>query len=283
MSRLVPAALTALILTALPAVAHEFWIEPSPYQVQSGAQLTADFRNGQNFEGSAYAYFPGRTERFDLIRNGQAQPYAGRMGDLPALQTDAGADGLLVIVHQTGPSAIKYSEWEKFRAFVAHKDLAGVLGRHRARGLPETGFKETYTRYAKALVGVGRAEGADAPTGMETEFVALANPYTDDLTAGFPVRVLYRAAPRADAQIEIFERAPDGTVAVTTTRTDAQGRAVIPVRAGHEYLLDAVVMREAPPGDEPVWESLWAAMTFALPWAPTAGLRRPGNDATNLS
>ena len=28
---------------------------------------------------------------------------------------------------------------------------------------------------------------------------------------------------------------------------------------------DAVVLREAPPDDSAVWQSLWAAMTFAVP------------------
>ena len=52
---------------------------------------------------------------------------------------------------------------------------------------------------------------------------------------------------------------------ITYLATDAKGEAVIPVRPGHRYLLDAVVLREAPDGDGPVWESLWAAMTFAVP------------------
>jgi hypothetical protein len=39
----------------------------------------------------------------------------------------------------------------------------------------------------------------------------------------------------------------------------------IPVKSGHEYLLDAVVLRAADPDDGAVWETLWAALTFAVP------------------
>ena len=100
---------------------------------------------------------------------------------------------------------------------------------------------------------------------METEFIALSNPYTDDLTQGMAVQILYQGAPRADAQIEIFDRAPDDEVTITTLQTDAEGRASIPVKPGHSYLLDAVVLREAPKGGDAVWQTLWAAITFSVP------------------
>lgn len=265
MPRVFPVLLAALWLIARPALAHEFWIAPQNYQVETGAPLLADLRTGQNFNGAAYPFFAGQTARFELIRDGRAAPYTGRMGDLPALATTAGAEGLVVILHQTTPSTLAYETWEKFAAFAAHKDFPDIRARHLGRGLPEAGFREVYIRYAKALVGIGAARGSDAPTGMETEFVALANPYADDLAGGFPVQLLYRGAPRAQAQVEVFDRAPGGAVTVTRLRTDAAGKARIPVTTGHEYLLDAVVLRPAPKDAAAVWETLWAAMTFSVP------------------
>ena len=155
-------------------------------------------------------------------------------------------------------------KWEKFQIFADHKGFADMRARHEARGLPTEGFSETYRRFAKALVAVGDGAGADAATGMETEFVALTNPYTDAAGA-VRVRLLYQGAPRVEAQVEVFEKSGAGAVVITYLATDAKGEAVIPVRPGHRYLLDAVVLREAPDGDGPVWESLWAAMTFAVP------------------
>ena len=103
---------------------------------------------------------------------------------------------------------------------------------------------------------------------METEFVAEANPYTDKLERGMPVRLLYRGAPRANAQVEVFARSADKTVTISIVRTDTDGHALIPVARGVEYMLDAVVMRPieaADPEKKPVWESLWAGMTFKIP------------------
>jgi len=93
------------------------------------------------------------------------------------------------------------------------------------------------------------------------------NPYTDDTSGGLPVQVFFDDAPKANAQIEMFDRAPDGVVEVTIHRADADGRAVLPVTAGHEYLLDSVTLLPLEPENEgaPIWWSLWAALTFAVP------------------
>ena len=99
---------------------------------------------------------------------------------------------------------------------------------------------------------------------METEFVALSNPYTDPPGEGMPVRLLYRDAPRADAPVEVFARAPGGTVTRSVMRTDAQGEVTIPVAPGHDYLLNAVVLRLLEDRRE-VWETLWASLTFHVP------------------
>jgi uncharacterized GH25 family protein len=259
------ALLACFCMAGAPGSAHEFWIEPTRFQVETGGDLIAHLRNGQMFSGGAQAYFAKRTARFDLIQDGRVTPVQGRMGDVPALQATAPDDGLVVIVHQTAPSDLTYTDWDMFQAFSEHKDFPDIRARHLSRGLPTQGFVETYTRFAKALVGVGTGAGADTATGMETEFVARANPYADDLGRGFPVTLLYQGAPRGDAQVEVFDRAPDGTVTVTLTRTDADGQATIPVAPRHTYLLDAVVLREAPIGGTAVWETLWASLSFAVP------------------
>lgn len=253
------------ILLPAPLLAHEFWIEPARYQVETGAPLVADFRNGQVFKGVALGYFSRQSVRFDVIAGGEVTPVSPRMGDVPALSgLPAPGPGLAVLVHETAPSTVSYKTWETFQTFAEHKGFGEMRARHQARGLPTEGFSETYRRFAKALVAVGDGAGADAATGMETEFVALTNPYTD--AAGpLRVRLLYRGAPRAGAQIEVFEKPASGAVTVTYLATDTAGEAAIPVKPGHAYLLDAVVLRPAPEGGEPVWESLWAALTFAVP------------------
>lgn len=265
-SRPLSIACAVLCLTGSGLFGHEFWLSPQAYKVAPGDRLKIDLRNGERFSGSSFPYFRGRLTRFDLVQNGQPAPYEGRLGDIPALDMQVVTPGLLVVVHETTPSTLTYSDWQKFETFARHKDFAHILDQHRTRGLPKTGFKENYTRHAKALVAVGDGSGADVAQGLAVEFVAQTNPYNQQFDLNMQVRLLVDQAPRPDTQVEIFDRSPDGTVTIFTTRTDAEGRAQIPVTRGHDYLLDAVVARALPGSDnEPVWETRWGALTFSVP------------------
>jgi len=260
------------ILAALgsgPALGHEFWIDPASHQIAAGDTIIADIRVGEHFEGATYPYIPPNFRLFELARGQSRESVEGRFGDRPALSKTAAFDGLAVVLHVTTGSRLTYDSLEQFRAFTEHKDASWALRAHEERGLPETDFRELYTRYAKSLIAVGNGEGTDHAYGLETEIVALDNPYTDDLSKGLRVRVLYQGDPRASAQVEVFEKASDGSVAVSTTRTDAEGVATVAVVTGRRYMLDAVVLREPATRVAAalgvVWESLWANLTFAVP------------------
>ena len=260
--------LPLLMLLAAPAQAHELWIEPLDWQPAVEGRLEADLVNGQLFEGLTLSYLPKWFSRFEVVLGVIVAPVEGRMGNSPALGQAVLGDGLHVVVYQSTPSTVTYKEWPKFLKFVGHKDLGDIGAEHKARGLAETEFKEVYTRYSKALVGVGAGAGADKQEGLETELVALDNPYVGAVEA-VRVQLFYQGAVRVGAQVELFEKAPDDTVVVSLHRTDPQGIAVLPVRAGYEYMADAVVMRV--PSDAmaaeygAVWETLWANLTFAVP------------------
>lgn len=266
--RFLPVIVSALSLLATAVHAHEFWIEPKAYGVEPGGTIAADFVVGQQFKGRRLRYFANDSARMELQGPPGTDWKPPRTGDAPAFRATAGDDGLMILVHETAGDTLRYKTDELFPAFVKHKDMRGVMERHLARDLPLSGFIETYSRHVKALVAVGDGAGSDHLFGMKTELVALANPYTDDLGDGLPVQLYWQGAPLAGAQVELFERAPDGTVADLFFRTDAQGIARLPVRPGHTYLADAVRMVELPGKDvatDAMWHSYWAALTFAVP------------------
>ncbi|GGX62469.1 hypothetical protein GCM10007385_34500 [Tateyamaria omphalii] len=247
------------------ATAHEFWIEPEQYQVPSSGQIVARLKNGEAFEGVNLAYFERRIARFDVVVGDTIRPVEARMGDNPALDVPAPVGGLVVVVHETTSSSLTYKEWAKFQKFADHKDFADIEAQHAANGFPAPPFKERYTRHAKALIAVGEGAGADRALGLKTEFIALTNPYAADFDGTMQVQVTLDGAIRADAQVEVFDRAPDDSVTITLHRTDADGIAAIPVTPGHEYLFDAVSIAPITDSDDAVWDTYWAALTFAVP------------------
>ncbi len=256
-------------LISAPAMAHEFWIEPTDYQVAADTNLEADIVNGQEFTGLKLSYLPQRFVNFVLFSGEESARVDGRPGDRPALQQEPIAEGLNIAAYQANNATVTYENWEKFQNFVDHKDFGDVLSLHEARGLSLNGFKEVYSRHAKALFGVGNSAGADRRVGLETEIVALTNPYTDDVSDGVRVQVYYRNDVRPNTQVEVFEKAPNSTVAISLYQTNDDGIAVFPVKPGHAYMVDAVVLRE--PSERlaestgAVWETLWANLTFAVP------------------
>jgi len=256
------------IALGLPAAAHEFWISPERYEVPSDGRLRAEFRVGQEFSGAGYVFIPGRSERFEVVTPDGVTEVTPRVGDRPALNIDAPAPGLNVVVHETADMTVTYKDYQTFLTFLEHKDWAGLETEHKARGLPEEGIRESYRRYAKSLMAAGDGAGADRFMGLEIEIVAVKNPYTDDLSDGMVVDVIYDGAARVNAQVEVFEKPPERAVEIFKVRTDETGRARFPVKPGHEYLVDSVVVRSTGNDDlsaGPVWRSLWASLTFRVP------------------
>lgn len=251
-----------IALAPAPGLAHELWLDAQEWQVAPGDTLQLNLRNGEGFKGVDLGWFAAQIARLDHIAGGAVTPVPGRMGDIPAVVVTA-EPGLNVVIYQSTSSQLTYAIWEKFENFLRHKDAMWVQQAHAARGFSPDGITESYTRHAKALITAGPG-GMDAPAGLDTEFVALADPAAPGLSA-MPVRLLYQGQPRGDAQVEIFDRAPDGTVTVTLTRTDGDGMALIPVATGHAYLVDAVLLRPVTDNPDVQWHSLWAALTFAVP------------------
>lgn len=248
--------------------AHELFLQPQSYQIDVGAPLVAEVKVGEEFDGGRSIYNPNKFRRFEYAFGDRIEDVPGRLGDLPSVNVLTEVDGLHVVVHTSTDQRLKYTEFAKFKAFAEHKDLTQAIAAHKARGLPVDAFYEAYSRYAKSLISVGDGAGQDRSYGLETEIVALVNPYTDELNGEMPVQVFYQGTIRVDAQIELFERM-GSDVDITFHRTDDDGIARLPVKPGAQYMVDAVVIREPDAALatqlDAVWETLWANLTFAVP------------------
>lgn len=281
--RLVSLIIASIVSIGLISAAksHELWISPDKYLISLGDPLTAHIRIGQKFEGPSFPFVEMNFTRFEISNGATGKPVEGRTGDSPALNQQAEHSGLNILLYETTANSVTYTDFEKFKSFVTHKGFPELVTRHDERGLPQTGFKERYFRYAKSLVAVDSGVGSDTRLGLEIEIVALKNPYTDDLSDGLPLQIFYQGLPRANAQVEIFERVGTSIeknaeemsrdVEVAIYQTDSQGKVTIPVRKGREYLVDTVVIRPLDPtindadsSNPAVWESLWASMTLEI-------------------
>lgn len=257
------------ILFAKPIAAHEFWLEPEDFITSIGQEIAVHIRVGQNFSGPSYSYNEDQFYDYSQTDSTGKSPVVGRLGDRPSLSYVPENTGLLVLNHFSTSQLITYQEFGKFEDFVVSKGLDWVLDAHEERGLPNRGFSEGYTRFAKTLISVGNGTGMDAPTGMPLEIVAQSNPYTDDISDGLPIIVLWHGKGLANVQVDIFHKETHGSETTKTqVRTNDMGIAVIPIELSGIYLLDSVHMIQTSEEDRQatgaVWHSLWASLTFEI-------------------
>ena len=268
--------LLAPLFIAERTFAHEVWIEPHSAHLSKGENLLADLRIGDMFKGDHLIYIPQQTEKLLVLMESGSFDLQPKIGSRPVVLVPSekldGISGDLVVVYESANSYIQYGTEEKFFRFAEKKGLAAVRKEHERRRLPEGGFVERYKRFAKASVAfatdaeAGTQKINDRPVGMELEFVLLAKSNLSNGLTAFDVQLFYQDKGLPDALVTLFSRDPDGTVTTSQFKTNEQGMIKVTARAGHRYLLDHVTVRETDPSrdrNKPVWESLWASLTFS--------------------
>jgi len=258
-------ALGLYVAATLAANAHEYWIEPLEFQVKPGGEIIANQKVGQDFKGNNYPFLPQEFTKSGLFNTKGKSPIKGNIGDIPAFKIKPNKTGLNVLAVATRPDRLTYDTAEKFQTFLKNQGLEWALVEQRKRGLPDAGFTEAYSRYAKALVQVGPTAGNDVVVGLPIELIAEKNPYALALKsiAKLPVRLLWQGKPLKQAQIKIFHRVKD-KLNISKIRTDDTGRAMIPMSQSGKYLLSAVHIIPWTQKPKDQWHSYWASMTFKL-------------------
>jgi len=255
-------------LVSLHSYAHEFWMEPSDFQPQVGDTVTVDLIIGNNFEGFSSPYTPDEVAAFGLIDAAGIKPIIGRFGDMPAGKFIAAEAGLLLLYHQTSPSYETYTNPEKFASFAAKKGFADVAAHYEKPQPKNFRLVEKYSRFVKSLIMVGPASGQDQLLGLEMELVALKNPYQHPVSKEFAVAVYESGVPLPGAQVTVFIRHTPRDVEKKIIMADGRGHVHLALLPGREYLFDSVKLRPikyAETRRNAQWESLWAALTFAVP------------------
>ena len=244
---------------ARPLAAHEYWVEPVDFVLNPGQEMQAYLKVGQDFNGSTYPFVAQRFKTFTITSGGRTEDYQGVSGNSPALQVQTPKAGLNVIAYHSRPDSLTFRKPDLLENYLIAEGLDRVLEQHRADGLPEVGFKEHYTRNAKALVQVGPySGGSDQAVGMPFELVVQGSPY--DGSKRVRVQLLWRGKPVAGYPVNVFTKR--GSVRKSQVQTDAQGMAEVAFPKGAKVLLNSVWIARGDPAREPLYESWWASLTF---------------------
>ncbi len=249
-----------LLLTALTAQAHDFWIEPIKFRVMPGEKIPLQLMVGQEFNGNSTLYNPDMFERYVSVSRRGETPVAGTVGDDPAGSVTIAALGLTVIGYYSKKFDLRFDAWPAFEQYLIKEGLERnlELARQRTHGA----ILEIYARCAKSLLAAPGAEAdrADHVFGFPLELVSETNPYRErDLR----LQLLYRGQPLAGALVIAFNKAEPLTK--LKARTDKNGRVAFNLSRAGVWLVTSVHMTPLPWYVRADWESYWASLTFELP------------------
>jgi uncharacterized GH25 family protein len=260
------AALACAAGLAVPADAHEFWIEPERFAAAPGETVGVGLAVGAGWPGERFALQTRRVLRFAWIDARGERPFDGGEGDDPAGRATAGAPGTAWAVYRS-TEAVADIDAATFALYLREEGLEHVQRTREAQGRADAPVRERFSRCAKALVtvegtGAGRPRGPDPtrPVGLDLEIVPGVDPRTRARGGALPVRVLWQGRPAPGLLVKALAR--DDPAGRATARTDARGRAVLRVPAGGVWLVNAVRIEAAAPGDGADWRSTWSSLTF---------------------
>lgn len=255
------------LFVCLPVTAHEYWLHPDDFIINSEDNIEAHIKIGQNFKGNRYAYLPSKVKSITIHLGDKTAEVKPRLGDYPAISSIPLGQGLNIIALESQLETLNYKHFDKFKAFVQNEGIDWVLAAHKKRQLPQTGFTESYRRYTKSLIQVADAKGQDRYLGHEFEWLLLSNPYMDT-SDEFIAQLWWRGQVFSNSQARLLIQA-NGHLIEKILTTDKQGKVSFKRVANALYLLNAVhiIEPDAKVVDDTgaLWESLWASLTFATP------------------
>lgn len=247
--------------------AHEFWIEPLKYVNESNV-IQAHLKVGQNFEGMSLMYNKSNFTKFKILSGNKNKKIniEGLLGDFPAINLKTSINNLNILYHETTDKYVNYKKFTKFKNFILEKGNKELIEKHSELGHPKENFIESYRRYAKSLVAIKGTSGKDKKTGMLFEFVLKNNPYELEKNR-ISAHLFYKKKPLKNQKVTVFSK-KDAKINLIKLVTDNNGIIEFQVTNGTVYLLDSVIIlpkRGNPKKEEPIWHSLWASTTFAIP------------------
>lgn len=250
-----------MLLAAVPARAHDFWIEPSTFHPAPGAVVSVSLRVGQDFIGDPVPRTSAFIAAFSTRQNGRDRDISGADRIDPAGSFLADGSATATISYASTGAYIELPPRE-FEDYLRLYRLDDIIASRIKRGERSKLGRERFYRYAKSLI-AGREPSDDVtrPLGLAYEIVP-----DDDPTSRFEPfrgRVLYEGKPLANALVVALLHGQP-TVHIETL-SDALGAIMLPLPCPGIWLIKSVHMVRASFFANEDWDSSWASLTFEMP------------------
>lgn len=240
--------------------AHEFWLEPSDYNPQTGTSIGITLLVGQNFEGNPQPFIQSNINDFRILTKKNQFRISGRMGDSRPAANVVITEGLSQITHLTEAFSIEFTNQEKWDNYIASDGLEAQIKRPKSR--QKVPITERYIRSAKTLILSSDTSEVfkDKPTGLPFELI-LTSP-TDQWTKGSHLFTLnLHGNPISGVLVKAFSHKKK--LMVSKAITNQLGEARLQLPTDDVYLISGVHI-EPDPQSKSDWKSFWASLTLSI-------------------
>jgi uncharacterized GH25 family protein len=263
---LVGATVAIALAAGHPARAHDFWIEPSAFQPPVGDWITFSLRVGEPLRGASYPRTRAHLRRFDLIGPDGRTAVPGREGGTPAGVVHLNDAGSRIVAYESHASVAELDA-AHFRTYLREEGLEAAARGGRSPDTVGRPVRDSFRRYAKALLQVGPVAGGGSPhtraLGLPLEIVPQTTPYALRPGDALSLRVLHDGRPLPG--VLVAASSAEVGVGIVRARTDDDGSAMLRLNAGGAWLVSAVHLIPAGQDADVDWHSLWASLTFEVP------------------
>ncbi len=256
-----------LLTIAVPAAAHDFWLQPRRWHIRPGVALPISIEVGHGADREKWAAGPDRllalrhvsaSGSVDLRRLFRA---GGRVAHLTPNFSRPGLH-IVTLTSNNTPSELPAI---RFNDFLKTEGLTPAIEARRRSGTSNQPGRERFSRRAKALVQVGPVTPLDSrvalrPLGLSLEIVPLRNPYALGANRQLPVRVMFAGKPLGGALVKLTNLDADAKP-VAVALTDRRGQAVFRIPATGSWLVNTIWTRPVVSKTEE-FETTFSSLTF---------------------
>lgn len=253
-----------IVILAVSANAHEFWLDPGKFIYKKGDAMTLRFEVGEDFHGEGWT---GNREKVNSLQHHKesgtvsiADRVSSNKGD--SLRMPLDEEGTQMISFNSNNSFISLPAKE-FETYLLEDQLGNALDyRKRNREQDSTG-REYYQRSVKTIFQVGSRTTLNItkPTGLPLDLVPLQNPYQLKDEDSLTVKVLFRGEPVQGQYMVVWHRNREIFLKVAY-RTDKNGEIRFPVLPRSKWMVSTVRMERLPEGQQADWQSYWGSLTW---------------------
>lgn len=253
-----------------PASAHDFWLAPETYVMDSPGIVDVSVMIGHPKERLNWPVDPHRIVALRSIGPDGISDHQAAIADFEVSKTlpiRFETDGLYVLTVET-TSAFSELQAEKFNAYVEEEGLTPIKIDRVLKEATEIPGTEIYSRRGKTLVQIGDISDVDPeyltrPIGLTLEIVPLQNPARLGEGEMMSSRIYYRGNPMEGVTIGLIDLdSQDDKVVIE--KTDSAGLVSFDRPEAGSWMLHAVWSDAMEDTSKADYDTIFSSLSFQV-------------------